>query len=72
MGCPDGGCDYVEVFDGQESTDPVIGRYSGYRNGADLPSIISTGEWLRIEFHTDTRNCGIQNGEDPGWVADWE
>lgn len=71
-GCPEGGCDYVEVFDGQESSDPLIGKYSGYLTGAELPSIVSTGEWLRIEFHTDTRNCGISAAEDPGWFADWD
>lgn len=71
-GCPDGGCDYVMVWDGQQTTDPLIGKYSGYLTGNDLPSIISTGEWLRIEFHTDTRNCGISAAEDPGWFADWD
>ncbi len=71
-GCPDGGCDYVEIFDGDSRSAPVIGRYSGYRTGADLPSIISSGNSLYIHFITDTRNCGIDGTEDPGWFADWD
>eukprot|EP01052_Picozoa_sp_SAG31_P001665 SAG31_NODE_56_length_29726_cov_41.443312_15_plen_465_part_00 len=69
--CTDGGCDYVIVFDGQTTDSPVIGKYSGYLTGADLPSIVSTGSYLRVEFHTDNRNCGISSAEDPGWFADW-
>eukprot|EP01044_Picomonas_judraskeda_P034518 COSAG03_NODE_14354_length_467_cov_0.975543_2_plen_81_part_01 len=37
-----------------------------------LPSIISTGNSLYIHFITDTRNCGIDGTEDPGWFADWD
>ena len=69
MGCPEGGCDFVQVFDGQDANSPMIGQYTGFLNGADLPSVVSSGEWMRIEFHTDERNCGITNDEDPGWFA---
>ena len=64
-GCPPGGCDFVSVFDGQGADAPLIGKYSGALSGAALPSVVSSGEWIRIEFHTDGRNCGITNGEDP-------
>ena len=61
-GCPDGGCDFVSVFDGQGADAPLIGKYSGYQTGASLPSVVSTQEYLRVEFHTDARNCGASPG----------
>jgi hypothetical protein len=71
--CPPGGCDWVEVFDGENSQAPSIGRFTGALSGAALPSVISSGTALYIEFMTDTRNCGITNtNEDPGWFADWD
>jgi hypothetical protein len=71
-GCPPGGCDYVELFDGKERTSPSLGKFSGYKSGADLPSVVTSGEYLRIEFHTDYRNCGIKNSQDPGWYGTWD
>jgi len=71
-GCPDGGCDYVALYDGKDNHAKLIGKYSGYKTGADLPEIISTGRYMRVQFHTDYRNCGIANAEDPGWFADWD
>jgi hypothetical protein len=71
QGCPAGGCDYVAVYDGQTANAPLIGKYSGHLQGAALPTVVSTGEWLRIEFMTDAANCGIDSSEDPGWFADW-
>ena len=66
-GCPDGGCDYVEIRDGLTAQSPVIGRYSGELHGAALPSVISSGNGLYILFRTDTGNCGITGTEDPGF-----
>ena len=57
--CPPGGCDWVEVFDGEDSTAPSLGRFTGSLSGPQLPSIISSGTGLYIEFMTDERNCGI-------------
>ena len=71
-GCPDGGCDFVAIYDGSSADSPLIGKYSGYSfGGSNLPSVVSSGNALRIVFHTDFRNCGIANAEDPGWFADW-
>merc|ERR1712166_297895 len=51
-GCPDGGCDYVALYDGKDNHAKLIGKYSGYKTGADLPEIISTGRYMRVQFHT--------------------
>ena len=71
-GCPSGGCDFVAIYDGQHNTDPLLGKFSGFLQGAALPEVVSSGEWLRVEFHTDTGNCGIDAAEDPGWEAHWD
>jgi hypothetical protein len=71
-GCPDGGCDYVELRDGLTPDSPVIGRYSGALSGADLPSVVSSGNGLYVLFRTDAGNCGITGSEDPGFFADWD
>jgi hypothetical protein len=71
-GCPDGGCDYVEVRDGLTPDSPVIGRYSGALSGAQLPSVVSSGNGLYILFRTDVGNCGVTGTEDPGFFADWD
>ena len=75
MGCPDGGCDYVALYDGADESAPLIGKYSGQPAPEDLPVIVSSGQDLHLRFVTDTSNCGIafarQQG-DPGWFADWD
>lgn len=71
-GCPDGGCDYVELRDGLTPDSPVIGRYSGALSGAALPSVVSSGNGLYVLFRTDAGNCGITGSEDPGFFADWD
>jgi hypothetical protein len=70
-GCPAGGCDYVKIYDGATSTSTLLGQFSGFQTGANLPSVISTGRIMRIEFHTDVGNCGITNGQDPGFQGSW-
>ena len=71
-GCPEGGCDYVAVYDGPSTKSPMIGKFSGQPK--HLPVIVSSTRQLHIHFVTDGRNCGItankQKG-DPGWFADW-
>ena len=70
QGCPDGGCDYVAVYDGADESSPLIGKYSG--QPAHLPVIVSSSTSMHIRFVTDNRNCGIAaNGQtgDPGWVV---
>lgn len=71
-GCPAGGCDWVEIFDGQTPQSPSLGKFTGLQIGQDLPDMVSTGEWLRVEFHTDAGNCGVSTGQDAGFVATWD
>lgn len=69
-GCPDGGCDFVQVHDGITANDPIVGRYSGSLVGADLPSIVSSGTGMYVVFRSDTGNCGITGSEDPGFCKE--
>jgi hypothetical protein len=73
LGCPDGGCDYVAIYDGASASAKLIAKYSG--QPTHLPVIVSSSNTMTIHFQTDTRNCGIaymkQKG-DPGWFADWD
>eukprot|EP01052_Picozoa_sp_SAG31_P026202 SAG31_NODE_2357_length_5874_cov_4.759827_5_plen_80_part_00 len=61
--CPEGGCDYVAVYDGPDENAPLIGRYSG--NPAQMPTAVSSGNSMHIRFMTDTGNCNIEGSEDP-------
>ena len=80
-GCPEGGCDYVILYDGPDVHSPMIGKYSGQPGVTPglalkkLPVVITSGNTLHLHFKTDSRNCGItankQKG-DPGWFADWD
>ena len=73
QGCPEGGCDYVALYDGSDESAPLLGKFSG--QPSNLPVVVSSGQDLHIRFITDTSNCGIaaagQVG-DPGWFADWD
>jgi hypothetical protein len=73
-GCPDGGCDYVAVYDGADSNAPLLGKFSGQPPAAAMPQVVSSGTALYIEFISDIGNIGIgcagQTG-DPGWFAEW-
>jgi hypothetical protein len=71
-GCPAGGCDFVKIYDGQSNHARLLGQFSGFQTGVNLPSVISTGEWMRIEFHTDVGNCGITSNQDPGFMGSWD
>lgn len=54
--------DSVLVFDGENSTSPILGRYSG----SSIPPILtSSGSKLFIEFITDESN------ESKGWIAEY-
>jgi hypothetical protein len=64
--CPEGGCDHVEVFDGNSPSSPSLGSFTG----TDLPPpVVSTGNALYVSFKTDTGNCGISSADDPGCVV---
>ena len=73
QGCPEGGCDYVALYDGSDESAPLLGKFSG--QPSTLPVVVSSGQDLHIRFITDSSNCGIavagQVG-DPGWFADWD
>jgi hypothetical protein len=60
--CGEGGCDYVEVFDGVDVHAPLLGHFTGT---ALPPRLSSTGTSLTIRFVTDHGNCGISGAEDP-------
>ena len=60
--CSEGGCDYVEVFDGVDVHAPLLGHFTGT---ALPPRLSSTGTSLTIRFVTDHGNCGISGAEDP-------
>ncbi|XP_044126454.1 embryonic protein UVS.2-like [Bufo gargarizans] len=44
--------DYLLVFNGPQTTSPLIGRYCG--KGVKVPSIRSTGNSLLLQFHSDS------------------
>lgn len=64
------GCDVVTVYDGADSSAPVLGTFSGN----EVPeTLLSTGQTMTIRFQTDTGNYGLsQSGvsDDPGFYAD--
>ena len=70
-GCPDGGCDYVAIYDGTDANAPVLGEFTG----DNTPQLVSsTGRDMFIQFTTDHGNYGITTAgshEDPGFYADW-
>ena len=57
QGCPEGGCDYVALYDGSDESAPLLGKFSG--QPSTLPVVVSSGQDLHIRFITDTSNCGI-------------
>lgn len=62
--------DFVTVYDGADDTATMLGRFTG----SDLPNVLSsTGPEMTVNFHTDTGNWGLNdgNGQDPGFYADW-
>ena len=67
--CPEGGCDYVAVFDGPDETSPLLGHFTG--NPAQMPTVVSSGNTMHIRFMTDSGNCNIEGDEDPGFFAQW-
>ena len=71
MGCPDGGCDFVSLYDGPDANSPLLGQFSGQPAPDEMPVVVSTGQDMFVRFQTDTSNCGIaaagQTG-DPGFV----
>jgi hypothetical protein len=64
------GCDWIAIYDGVNTSAPLINTYSGtYINtatGSTLPSVVSSGQNMHIVFRTDNHNCGITSNEDPG------
>ena len=46
------GCDYLDVFDGYSSSDPLLARLTGV-NQNDFSSIFSTGQYMYLNFRTD-------------------
>lgn len=55
--------DFVNVYDGSDSSSPLIGSFSGQNTPEEL---VSTGDALYIEFRTN------ENNTDQGWLAEYE
>ena len=64
------GCDYITIFDGPDQNSPVLGTFSG--NPAVGPSVVTSQEFMYIQFNTDNGNCGVAGMQDPGFFGDWE
>jgi hypothetical protein len=64
------GCDVVTVYDGPDSSSPVLGSFSGN----EVPERLqSTGQTMTVRFQTDTGNYGLSQAgvsDDPGFYAD--
>ena len=59
QGCPDGGCDFVALYDGRDANAPLLGKFSGQPLPSEMPVVVSTGQDMYVQFQTDTSNCGI-------------
>lgn len=68
-GCPEPGCDHVDVYDGPNMQSPMLGQFSG----TDIPRPVrSTGNTITVHFHTDAGNYGLQTAgvtDDPGFYV---
>ena len=51
------GCDVVTVYDGPDTSSPVLGTFSG----SEVPETLqTTGQSMTIRFQTDTGNYGLR------------
>ena len=50
-------CDRVKVYDGEDTSAPLLGTFSGYSVPAD---VVSGSNYLFVTFETDTSS--IRNG----------
>ncbi len=65
--CPADGCDNVKLYDGPDSSAPLLGSFTGNHVP---PEVRTTQQDLWLEFHTDGGNCGIADStSDPGWYV---
>ncbi len=64
------GCDVVTVYDGPDTSSPVLGTFSG---NVVPERLQSTGPTMTVRFQTDTGNFGLSQAgvsDDPGFYAD--
>jgi hypothetical protein len=64
------GCDFVSIYDGPDANSPLLGTFSG--NPSVGPSVVTSQEFMYLQFETDNGNCGVAGAVDPGFFGDWE